>query len=449
MSVLIATAVSSMSCKKYLDEKADSSRSIPSSLDDLQALFDGGMVSKFDPQLLSIGSDEYYMNEPLLLPYGQLTIDAYTWFAQTFQKDGSVDWSTLYRAVFYANTVLDNMEAIRSGADLKKAADIQGQALFHRARTFYNIAQVYAPAYDQATANRELGIPLRLSSDFNVPTMRATVEQTYSQIIHDLTQSLSLLDAGRLPDNRLNKTRANRPAAFAMLARTFLVMGQFQQAADWADSCLKYYHTLIDFNSLNAAASRPIPAFNEEVIFHADRSIMSGTANARIDSALITLYDHADRRRSVFFATVAGGAYTYKGSYFGSTNLFLGLATDEVYLIKAEAETRLGHTEKALSALNDLLEKRWVTGSYTPVAESDPEKLLPIILNERRKELIMRGTRWTDLRRLNKDPRFAVELKRWLNVSDQTFTLPPNDLRYTWLIPQDVITMTGIAQNKR
>jgi len=67
------------------------------------------------------------------------------------------------------------------------------------------------------------------------------------------------------------------------------------------------------------------------------------------------------------------------------------------------------------------------------------------ILTERRKELLMRGLRWTDLRRLNKETAFATTLSRIVNGT--TYTLPPNDPGYVFRIPLSVINFTGIEQN--
>jgi hypothetical protein len=82
---------------------------------------------------------------------------------------------------------------------------------------------------------------------------------------------------------------------------------------------------------------------------------------------------------------------------------------------------------------------------------ANADEALSKVLTERRKELIMRGQRWTDLRRLNKDPRFKTDLSRSVVVdgATQTFTLPANDSRYTLLIPQEVITNSSLPQNAR
>src|SRR5690606_36483702 len=101
--------------------------------------------------------------------------------------------------------------------------------------------------------------------------------------------------------------------------------------------------------------------------------------------------------------------------------------------------------------LNRLLETRWQVGTYVPFHADNQEDALRSILGERRKELIFRGVRWSDLRRLNRDERFSTTLIRVIDdgTSSTTYTLPPNDLGYTHLIPQEVILRTGMQQNPR
>jgi len=81
------------------------------------------------------------------------------------------------------------------------------------------------------------------------------------------------------------------------------------------------------------------------------------------------------------------------------------------------------------------------------VDEQDADRLLRIILEERRKELIFRGLRWPDLKRLNKDSKFQVSLMRDFN--GERYMLSPNSLNYGILLPQSAITVGGLIQNKR
>ena len=109
---------------------------------------------------------------------------------------------------------------------------------------------------------------------------------------------------------------------------------------------------------------------------------------------------------------------------------------------------RLGSINAAMDDLNALIIKRWKNnGTFVPFTAATANEALAKVLKERRKELIFRGLRWTDLRRLNKDPRFAITLTR--NLNGVVYTLPPNDDRYTLPIPDQEIKISGIAQNPR
>jgi starch-binding outer membrane protein, SusD/RagB family len=67
-----------------------------------------------------------------------------------------------------------------------------------------------------------------------------------------------------------------------------------------------------------------------------------------------------------------------------------------------------------------------------------------MILLERRKELLMRGLRWMDIKRLNKENRNLV-LKRI--AGSQVFMLLPNDKYYALPLPTDIILNSNLQQN--
>ena len=173
---------------------------------------------------------------------------------------------------------------------------------------------------------------------------------------------------------------------------------------------------------------------------------MSNVSRLIIDTILYKTYNTNDLRLQLFFK-VSSGVNTYKGSYGGSSTFFNGLTTDELYLIRAECYARLNNKDAALSDLNALLVKRWKTGTFVPYTAASADEALKVILHERRKELIYRGLRWMDLRRLNQDSRFAAILQR--NLNGIIYTLPPNDPKYVLPIPDLVIQLSGIEQNAR
>jgi hypothetical protein len=99
-----------------------------------------------------------------------------------------------------------------------------------------------------------------------------------------------------------------------------------------------------------------------------------------------------------------------------------------------------------LQDVNILLVNRFKTGTFQPYSAASSQEALQLVIAERKKELVFRGLRFTDLRRLNKEGAGI-----WLNrvVNGIVFQLPPNDLRYTLPIPNDAIAGSKIVQNPR
>jgi hypothetical protein len=191
-----------------------------------------------------------------------------------------------------------------------------------------------------------------------------------------------------------------------------------------------------------------------EMIFYSislnQPGLISNT-RAKIDSMLYNSYHADDLRKKIFFRQNADGiSYAFIGSYV-NTSLeyicFTGLATDEVYLTRAECSARMGNKDSAMADLNRLMSKRWKnTVSFPTFTANDATDALHQVLAERRKELVYRQLRWTDIRRFNEEDS-SITLKRIIHGT--TYSLPPNDPRGMILIPWEVITESGIQQNPR
>jgi hypothetical protein len=437
------------SCKKYLAASPSASLTIPNTVADLQSILD---YSNYMNDICSvageIAADNYYLPdaEYNALPHSQDRL-AYLWDPGQFTGISPDDWDNEYTVVYNANVVLDGLGGIqRTEANASSIDLCKGIALAFRARSFYEIAQVFAKGYDSATANTDLGIPLRLTSDFNAPSKRSSVAQTYQQILGDLNGAIQLLPT--VPPSF--QYRPYKGSAFGLLARTYLAMGAYPQALAAADSALSYNNTLLDYNTLNPNGAFPFTAFrytNPEDMLHTIAIVTNFDIQytyARVDSTLYQSYDSNDLRQTVFFGALADGTHRFKGSYHGNSQLYTGLATDELYLIKAECEARAGDITNSMLDLNTLLVKRWVTGTFVPYTAPDATTALNLVLQERRKELLFRMLRFTDLKRLNVEG-YNITVTRV--TGGQTYTLPPNDPRYAIQIPEDVIAATGMPQN--
>lgn len=114
-------------------------------------------------------------------------------------------------------------------------------------------------------------------------------------------------------------------------------------------------------------------------------------------------------------------------------------------MTRAESSARLGKTVDAMDDLNTLLKMRWKNNVDYPVLRAEnAEDALAIVLLERRKELLMRGLRWIDIKRLNKDGSNIVPTRV---VNGETFSLEPNSSFYALPLLDDIIRLTGIEQN--
>jgi len=441
--------MTSSSCKKdWLDAKPDKSLEVPEAIKDYQALLDNtsqtfNLAQSSGFAEMSAG-DFYLLKSSWESLFSTQEKSAYTW-AETssfYKGEENSDWANAYKRILITNIVLDGIKKIKpEPTEAAEWNNVKGSALFFRAFDFFNLAQVFCKSYQERTADSDPGLPLRLDYNVNIVLNRSSVRQTYNQITGDLK-----IAAGLLGTQPLYKTRPSKQAAFALLARTFLAMEHYEEAFLYADSALQLQSELINYAALNPSATYPMAKFNKEVIFH--NAFSWGIFNASrllVDRALYASYAPNDCRRLVYFAAVNNGV-TYKGSYSGDRSLFGGLATDEMYLIRAECNARKNVTAAAMEDLNLLLKHRW-KDDYLDLTAGNGDAALKLILAERRKELIYRGLRWSDLRRLNRDQRFAITLTRVLG--DVTYTLSPNDKRYVFPIDERELGLSGISQNDR
>lgn len=429
----------------FLDVKPNKSQVVPSTVKDLQAILDNtNIMNTATPYLPELGSGDFYVEDGYLLSQSVILRNTYLWKADIYEGNSIVlDWSQPYQMVFYANLVLEKLEDLRGGQEYEGLDFVRGSALFFRAWAFYQLAQQFCKPYGSTTADNDLGIPIRLSTDLNLKSVRSTVVATYRRILTDLEESLPLL-----PKESISKTRPTQAAAAALLAKTYLLMGNYEAALDNAKRCLAENIYLVDYNDVEGSVEFPFGQFNDEVIFHSimHYSPIFRESNLIVDQELYDMYDDNDLRKTLFFSQVDGNV-RFRGSYNGSYHLFTGIATDEIYLIKAECEARLSMPEMAKQSLQVLLVSRYEQGNYSLEEGIEADALLDIVLMERRKELLLRGIRWSDLRRLNMDSRYAITLKR--EVAGETYILEPGDPKYVFAIPDLAIELSGMQQNER
>ncbi len=387
-----------MSCEKFLEQKAINTMAVPSSLNELQALLDDSyrkMNEQVTPSFGEASSDIYFTPDTRYETLGDFLKNAYAW--QPYPYFSENDWSNGYKPIYNTNLCLEKIAEIPKTGNNNSAWDnVYGSALFFRSYFYLLLTWNYGKAYDEATSATDPGIVLRTNSDFNTVSKRASVRECYEKVLQDTKTSIA-----HLPAQSTHVFRPSKAAAYGLLARTYLSMRLYDSAYHYADLCLNLKNALMNFNGDNDLKSfterYPVIKFNKETIFYTEMNTGGSyglivTTRALVDTVLYNSYEDNDLRKKAFFY-VSGLYYGFKGNYSQVSIPFTGIATDEMYLIRAECLARKGNTgiAAALQDLNHLLKHRINASSFKPFSSTDPGVVLNKILEERKKNFCSGG----------------------------------------------------------
>lgn len=447
---MLPTILILASCgKEFLDVKREAHQVVPSTIEDYQAILNNNSIMNVSSLGLGmIGGGEFYVSEEILATITRPNLwqrNAYLWLSDTFDNDEARDWNNPYERILYANLALDVERITPVTFEQTAWETAKGQALFHRAWNYFQLAQTFCDYYQKNSGQEQPGLPMRLEYDVSTLVPRYTLQETFEQILKDLENAVEIL-----PEITPHQFQPSKAAGYALLARIRLYLGDYEQASNAADIALRHWAELLDFNTLDSNLRYTFSEFtngdnNPEVIFYCHNTAPTIMTNSRmhVDSNLYKLYDNNDLRWPMYFGVEPDGRIQFKGSYTGSGAYFTGLATDELYLIKSECAARQGNLHSAQTYLNTLLERRYFEGNFTFLDFSNMDQLqvLETVLKERQKELYMRGVRWGDLKRLNSEDQFVTSLERFFD--GQRYELTPTSSGWAYPIPDNEVRLGG------
>ena len=319
-------------------------------------------------------------------------------------------WASHYSVLKNYNIAIANAELVEE--KLKPSANIlKGIALFCRASSYLTLTRHYGNAYDPATADTDLSVPLVLVYDQLAKPARATVKEVYDQIIADLDEAESLLteaaEAGKtltvggVKVNLAGQVRASVPtvdAVKALKARYYLDIQDYAEAASYAEEVLSStagYALAADDDAMVAEYTNDN---GTEPILQLYVSMSEGQVGNTIFTSvgnddqhgkyfspyflpskpLVNAYDASDLRfahwftNSLYDVKMTGsyhsGIYVFT-KYLDNPALRTGqvetgahaakpLLISEMYLIAAEAYAQDGNAADAQAILNELQQAR-------------------------------------------------------------------------------------------
>lgn len=454
IAALILTGLGS--CKKYLDAVPVKGKVVPKTLADFEEFLNDIILSQSGyiyPEFM--GDDILFSN--ITSPTTDRRSKSYTWQKDLLlSTEDDSEWNAPYNYIYIFNLVLDNLQTATQGTDQNRNR-LKGEALTQRAYYLFTLANLYGKDYVAATASTDLSVPLMLHADLEAIAKRATVQEVYDQVINDLQTAISIAD---FPDMGRNYIHPGKLAATALLARVYLFKGDYVNAQKYANDVLAKKSTLFDWNTMSFSnparpsastiSNMPLPQNNIENIFTKTASNSGLLVRFMASDDLLTVLTQNDLRYVFSFTklTSTGAPSTsVNPDYLGTTPNF-SIGVPEMMLTKAECLARSGDKDAAMAVLKTLRLKRFKTDAEATLTATSADDALLKVLQERRRELLFRGVRWFELKRLNRDDRFKKTLSRV--VSAQTYTLEPNSGRYPLQIAPKIIGINPlITQNER
>ena len=425
------------SCRDYVEIEPESNSRELKYTSDFRALANtySNVESGWSYPLIS--SDDVDFDDSYQYTVSDIIGRMYTWSNYFFVEDNQdSDWSGLYKAIYNCNVIIDGVMDSKDGTVAEKE-EIMAEAKVNRAFAYLCLVNMYAPHYSSDSKD-ENGVPLLLTPDLFASLNRASVEAVYHQIIKDLTEAVDIL-----PESTEFNVLPSKVAAYAVLARTYLYMANYQLAMQNAQKALDIQHTLIDFNEIAGNPySYPVLLENPEVIL--SRKAAYSYVNKPLSEELVNLLVEDDLRNNVYMISGSMIYPSFTGYAFGintysySNGVNMGPSVPEMYLVKAECQARLEDPQGAIATINILRENRFASGSGFEIVLGDGESALDYVLRERRMELMGRGFRWFDMKRLFlEDPSVAFNSRTYRG---ETISFDPEE-DFVYPIFSDYIDM--------
>ena len=357
---------------------------------------------------------------------GQTTTDPlYYSFSLTHtptQTNSRYFWYISYKIISDANTVIEAAGNVSNASNEIK--QLVGECYFLRAFAHFNLSRFYARPYSQDPS--AAGIILRTSTNDPGTKARATVAETYAQIIADAEIAASLMNTSR------GVQYASKEAAYALLSRVFLYEENNDSTVYYSNQVINSgrfsLETASGFTSMFAHATSSTEtifciAFNTTDDYGKAGSIASmiytdGNSGWGEEFATTSLRDTmADHTEDVRWSYIVpykdangnvqkkNGIEMYLISKFSfqggsptlSSPIMFRLA--EMYLNRAEAAAKAGNTAAALADVDMIRKNRGLQAALYNGTLPDGKTVLDVVLKERRLELAFEGHRALDVYR--------------------------------------------------
>ena len=354
-------------------------------------------------------------------------------------------WTFHYRLINNLNSVITYVDG-SEGEDIDKQY-IKGQALALRGWTYFNLARLFQQTY--AIAKDMPGVPI-----YTEPTIdstqgkpRGTLEDTYRQILSDLTAAEPMLDGFVRSSSYPNVF--DQTVVQGVLSQVYQVMNNWPKSEEYAKKVLAAYPltTAEEYaNGFNDHLAKSwiwgIKQTEEQNMgdyspfamwYNGDRKCWTFACFILSDQ-FADLFDEGDIRFKQFERWAVGSGETKKEFWISHKfrdnedcrGSMVVMRSDEMLLNAAEACAHQGKDTEAKALLWQLQDLR-----NAKRTEASGSELIEAILRERRKELYGEGFSLFDMLRTQKGLERTGNHLDWGGL----ITLPANSWRFIFQLP--------------
>lgn len=391
-------------------------------------------------------------------------------------------WNQAYYGIFSANRVIEAIDENSPPSELQ----LKGENIFLRAFMHFDLVRIFSRPFSHSPETN-LGVMIRDNTDPSALPPRSTVKEAYEFIENDLLQAAELLSENK------PAIFASKEVAWALLARIYLYMEQYEKAIEYADLVINSgRYSLLETNQLGGYFTL-LPENNPETIFAIKLQEIENMGKASIGSLYHInggwgeiyaskpyrelLYKNSNDERinfidPDFIFDIAGNKipdpneevgyqvrkrdglsqyfinkYTLEGGVeMLSSPIVLRLA--EMFLIKAESFAKTpGMEAEAIEIVNLIRTRAGLFGEqlFSTNDLKGYSSVLDVVLDEKRLELAWEGHRSFDVFRNNRAlDRSYVQPFGWSGPQ----LILPNSNSIVHLIPEEEIALNpNLIQN--
>lgn len=408
---------------------------------------------KFDELTTLTDGFPYVTNVPSMISAPSKTLN----YALT-TYDATVDRATLtptdikYEQIYpiitnIANIVLANADA--ASGDRVVASRLKAEAYVLRAYFHYILVNLYAKAYNPATAATDGGIPYVKDNNIATPNQKSTVGEVYTNMLADLDAALQLKS---LPDKPVNSMRVGNGFAYAVKAMVLLSMRNYTEALTAANASLAINNTLDDYRRFLKAplgtgtVSRKGPTAADNLFYAAYdqtapalQAITAETFSYFEPGAIIK-----DSTALIINNPLSGvpGSKIWWATPFGLNTA--GLSTGDMYLVKAECLARTQQAPQGMDVLNELRQRRIYP--YQPLTATTEGQAMAYIMKAARVEHLFTYKNFVDIKRWNTEDLYKQTITK--TIGNTTYQLKPESPLWIFPFPQSATNYNpNLTQN--